>query len=154
MKGIPERAGAQIGCWRSRTLIVETVSSSRSSLYDVHKSTSSQAGFQSGISLDPDIFPYYSDTVTSRAAPHLWFLTYLRPVDHHQRSNGRSRAPGSPDRERLLGASEAGSPDRAASAPSGAHEIDQPEARACPRPGSESARADPREAPSTGRWSP
>ena len=152
MKVIPERAGTQTGCTISRTLIVATVSSSRSSLYDVHKSSSSQC-------------PLYRVSYISLYSPmagvgHTCIFTHLRRVcfarwrNHRKRASGRSRSPGSPARERPLGATAPGSPDRPPSAPRRSHEIDQPEARACPRPGSGSARADRREAPSQRRWSP
>ena len=152
MKGIPERAGTTTGCHNSRPLTVGLVSSSRSSLHDVHKSSSSECL--------PYRVSYISLYCSIEGGRLTCILTYLRRVcfarwrNHRKRPSGRSRSPGSPARERPLGATAPGSPDRPPSAPRRSHEIDQPEARACPRPGSESARADRREAPSPRRWSP
>jgi ribonuclease E len=62
---------------------------------------------------------------------------------------GGDRASTAPGAERPAGAKRRSeresSPDRSASAPSRSHAIDQPEARACPRPGRASATGDRRE---------
>jgi len=87
------------------------------------------------------------------------------PLGRHERGKGRSRPPGSPDRERLLGASACPAARTGRRVPRGGRTRPTGQQRGLdPRPGSPSARVDRRETPpdavrcglrrGRGRWRP
>lgn len=84
-------------------------------------------------------------------APSVGRLGRARLNSRHKRGSGRPRPPGSPPARYCR---QADRPDRPASANRRPHEVDQPEAGACPRPGRPSAWADRWEAPrdAVRRW--